>query len=186
MAVKNEKLYVGGLGKEWTTSKGVFVNNNPQWVKVVGHLGDVSHLDWGKNYNEMRAVGGYNFPGYMIFESSAWNVDEKKWYFLPRRASKESYDEKLDERRATNLMITADENFEKVSYKTIGTINPVRGYSSFKFVPNTNGKFIIALKSEEDSGETRTYVTVFNTNGYILVKDAIISDKFKYEGIEFI
>lgn len=36
MVVKDQKLYVGGLGKEWTTATGVFVNNNPQWVKVVG------------------------------------------------------------------------------------------------------------------------------------------------------
>ena len=28
-------LYVGGLGKEWTTSKGVLVNHNPQWIKMV-------------------------------------------------------------------------------------------------------------------------------------------------------
>ena len=39
MTVKDEKLFIGGLGKEWTTSKGVMVNHNPQWVKVVGHLG---------------------------------------------------------------------------------------------------------------------------------------------------
>jgi soluble calcium-activated nucleotidase 1 len=39
MSVKDEKLFIGGLGKEWTTAKGVMVNHNPQWVKVVGHLG---------------------------------------------------------------------------------------------------------------------------------------------------
>ncbi len=186
MTVKDRKLYVGGLGKEWTTSKGEFVNNNPQWIKVVGHLGDVSHLNWGPNYNSMRAVGGYNFPGYMIFESGAWNTAEHKWYFLPRRASKDAYDEKLDEQRATNLMITSSESFHKVSYQTIGNIVPIRGYSSFKFVPNSNEKLLIALKSEEDAGQTRTYATVFNTNGFILINDVLISDKFKYEGIEFV
>jgi soluble calcium-activated nucleotidase 1 len=186
MAVKDQKLYVGGLGKEWTTAKGVYVNNNPQWVKVVGHLGDVTHLDWGYAYNAMRTLLGFGFPGYMIFESGVWNNAEKRWYFLPRRASKESYDEKLDERRATNHMVWSDEKFENIAYKTVGTVMPVRGYSSFKFVPNTNEKFIVALKTEEDSGETRSYVTVFNTNGYILVKDTIISDKFKFEGIEFV
>lgn len=186
MAVKNRKLYVGGLGKEWTTSKGVLVNRNPQWIKVVGHLGDISHVDWSENYNKIRSLGGYNYPGYMIFESCAWNNVENKWYFLPRRASKEAYDEKLDEQRATNLMISADENFETIIYNPVGTIIPVRGYSSFKFVPNTNERLIVALKSEEDSGNTRTYVSVFDTNGFILVKDKLISDKLKYEGIEFV
>ncbi|CAF0703078.1 unnamed protein product, partial [Brachionus calyciflorus] len=186
MTVKNRKLFVGGLGKEWTTSKGVLVNHNPQWVKVVGHLGDVSHVDWVENYNKIRSEGGYSYPGYMVFESCAWSRNENKWYFLPRRASKESYDEKLDEQRATNLMISADENFEKISYKSIGTIVPIRGYSSFKFVPETNERLIIALKSEEDNGSTRTYVTLFDVSGLILIQDKLISDKLKYEGIEFV
>ncbi|RMZ92860.1 soluble calcium-activated nucleotidase 1 isoform X2 [Brachionus plicatilis] len=186
MTVKDDKLYVGGLGKEWTTGQGVLVNHNPQWIKVVGHLGDVSHVDWVENYNKIRKEGGFMYPGYMVFESCAWSSSEKKWYFLPRRASKERYDEKLDEHRATNLMISADENFENISYKSIGTIVPIRGYSSFKFVPETNERLIIALKSEEDNGSTRTYVTLFDVNGLILVQDKLISNKLKYEGIEFI
>lgn len=186
MAVKDRKMYIGGLGKEWTTPKGELVNHNPQWIKIVGHLGDIAHVDWTENYNSMRSHGGYLFPGYMIFESSAWSPHENKWYFLPRRASHDPYDEKLDEKRATNLMIKTDEDFANVDYHTIGEIVPVRGYSSFKFVPNTDSKVIIALKSEEDEGQTRTYVSVFDINGYILVKDRLISDHLKYEGIEFV
>lgn len=34
MTVKDDDLWVGGLGKEWTTTEGVFVNYNPMWVKV--------------------------------------------------------------------------------------------------------------------------------------------------------
>ncbi|VDO51785.1 unnamed protein product [Onchocerca flexuosa] len=34
MTVKDGNLYVGGLGKEWTTTEGVFVNENPMWIKV--------------------------------------------------------------------------------------------------------------------------------------------------------
>ena len=123
----------------------------------------------------------------MIFESCVWNDLDKKWYFLPRRASRESYDEDLDEKRATNLLITADIDFQNVIYKEIGKIIPVRGYSSFKFVPGTNNRLIIALKSEEEDGKTRTYVTLFDKlNGNILVKDQLISNSLKYEGIEFV
>lgn len=167
-------------------SKGVLVNHNPQWIKVVGHIGDVSHLDWSENYNKIRKEGGYSYPGYMIFESCVWSNKDKRWVFLPRRASKEPYDENLDEQRATNLLIFSDEKFNKITYRSIGDIIPLRGYSSFKFVPNTNERLIIALKSEEESGKTRTYITLFDINGFILVKDQLISDKFKYEGIEFI
>lgn len=35
MAKKGNELYVGGLGKEWTTTEGVFVNYNPMWIKVI-------------------------------------------------------------------------------------------------------------------------------------------------------
>jgi soluble calcium-activated nucleotidase 1 len=186
MTVKDQKLYVGGLGKEWTTAKGAYVNDYPQWIKIVGHIGDVRHVNWAKNYNKIREKGGFMYPGYMIFESCSWNNREKKWYFLPRRASKELYDETLDEKRATNLMIVADEKFEEISMQPIGIVVPLRGYSSFKFVPNTDERIIIAIKSEEDEGKTRTYVTLFDTNGYILVQDQLISDKLKYEGIEFV
>lgn len=187
MTVKDEKLFVGGMGKEWTTAKGVLVNHNPQWVKVVGHLGDVSHIDWRDNYESIRKVGGFTYPGYMIFESCVWNEKEKKWYFLPRRASQERYDEELDEKRATNLLVIADEDFQNVKYKQIGEVVPVRGYSSFKFVPHTNKRLIIALKSEEDEGNTKTYITLFDRlDGNIIIKDQIISSSLKYEGIEFI
>jgi soluble calcium-activated nucleotidase 1 len=130
--------------------------------------------------------GDYLFPGYMIFESSVWNEIEKKWIFLPRRASKDSYDELMDEKRATNLLITTDEHFNEVVYKKIGEPMPLRGYSTFKFVPNTNNQLIIALKTEEDSGKTRSFATLFDLNGNILVKDRLISDSMKYEGIEFV
>ena len=50
MAVKDKQLYIGGLGKEWTTPKGVALNDYPQWIKVVGQMGDVGHVNWSKNY----------------------------------------------------------------------------------------------------------------------------------------
>ena len=189
MSVKDDLLYVGGLGKEWTTATGELVNHNPQWIKVVNHLGYVQHIDWTANYNKIRQSLGYSYPGYMIFESGVWNKQLNKWFFLPRRASKESYDEKLDEKRATNILIKTDAHFESVNGKNIGELNLVRGYSSFKFIPNLddpNEYIVVALKTEEDAGRISSYITVFNINGFILLKDQLVSDKFKYEGIEFV
>lgn len=42
----------------------------------------------------------------------------KKWMFLPRRASNEKYNDKTDERKGTNMMVYADEDFSNV--KVIG------------------------------------------------------------------
>ncbi|VDM70796.1 unnamed protein product, partial [Strongylus vulgaris] len=44
LTVKGDKLYVGGLGKEWTTTDGVYVNDNPMWIKVVSRNGKVNPL----------------------------------------------------------------------------------------------------------------------------------------------
>lgn len=63
LAVKDEHLYVGGLGKEWTTTTGEVVNENPEWVKVIGYKGDVSHENWVMNYNALRAAAGIRPPG---------------------------------------------------------------------------------------------------------------------------
>ena len=35
MVVKDEKLYIGGLGKEWTTTNGEYLHSYPQWVKSI-------------------------------------------------------------------------------------------------------------------------------------------------------
>lgn len=63
MAVKDEHLYVGGLGKEWTTTKGEVVNDHPEWVKVVGFQGDVEHQSWVPQYNSLRSAAGIEPPG---------------------------------------------------------------------------------------------------------------------------
>ena len=61
--VKDERLWVGGLGKEWTTTEGVVQHLNPQWVKSIGVHGDVLHHDWIENYQSLRRYGGYDRPG---------------------------------------------------------------------------------------------------------------------------
>lgn len=63
MAVKDKHLFIGGLGKEWTTTEGEFVNHNPEWVKVVGYRGDVWHEDWVPTYHSLKAAAGIESPG---------------------------------------------------------------------------------------------------------------------------
>ena len=57
---------------------------------------------------------------YVIHESAAWSPFNKKWYFLPRRASNERYNDVDDEHRATNLMITADAHLNNMETTHIG------------------------------------------------------------------
>ena len=111
LAVKDEHLYVGGLGKEWTTTTGEVMNENPEWVKVVGHRGSVDHENWVSSYNALRAAAGIRPPGYLIHESACWSDTLQRWFFLPRRASHERYSEKDDERKGSNLLLSAAQDF---------------------------------------------------------------------------
>jgi len=183
--VKDDLLYVGGLGKEWTTQTGEVVNLNPQWVKSVGHTGDVLHHDWHENYDALREHGGFLPPGYLIHESGVWSDVHKMWFFLPRRGSTERYDDVADERRAINLLFTVTEDFQQVKISEMGPHSSTRGFSSFKFVPGTNDSLIVALKSEEDAGKIVTYVTVLTIDGDVIMEEQPVGD-IKYEGIEFV
>lgn len=68
--MKDEHLYVGGLGKEWTTTTGEVMNENPEWVKVVGHRGSVDHENWVSSYNALRAAAGIRPPGKQLLSLS--------------------------------------------------------------------------------------------------------------------
>jgi soluble calcium-activated nucleotidase 1 len=88
--------------------------------------------------------------------------------------------------KGCNYLLIADENFENIQAVKIGELKPTRGYSSFKFIPDTHDSIIVALKTEELNGSTSTFVTVFDINGNILHPDEKIITDYKYEGFEFI
>ncbi|XP_072240436.1 soluble calcium-activated nucleotidase 1b isoform X2 [Leuresthes tenuis] len=185
LAVKDEHLFVGGLGKEWTTTSGEVVNNNPEWVKVVGYNGDVEHENWVPYYNALRSAAGIEPPGYLIHESAAWSNRLQRWFFLPRRASHQHYEETADERRATNLLLSTPADFSDIKARRVGPLDPTHGFSSFKFIPDTDDQIILALKSEEDAGRIATYIIAFTLDGRVLMPETKIGD-VKYEGLEFI
>lgn len=56
-------MWVGGLGKEWTTATGELVNHNPQFVKSVSVNGEVRHHDWKPRYQKLAKALGITFPG---------------------------------------------------------------------------------------------------------------------------
>lgn len=184
--VKNEQLYVGSMGKEWTNAGGDFQNYNPMMVKVIGVNGEVKTLNWVQNYKALRKALDIDWPGYLIHESGAWSEINQKWFFLPRRCSPQKYNETLDEMRGCNYLLIASDDFSDVQKIKIGELKPTRGFSSFKFVPDSHDSIIIALKTEELNGSTSTYVTVFDTKGNILHDDEKIHTDYKYEGFEFI
>jgi soluble calcium-activated nucleotidase 1 len=189
MTVKDNNLYVGGLGKEWTTTEGVFVNYHPMYVKRVGHNGDIQHINWVENYKKLRKALNIEWPGYMIHESCQWSDIHRKWFFMPRRASHEPYTEASDEYAGTDLLLITDENFNSVEVKHVGNKGTgYRGFSAFGFVPGLSDDIIAAVKSEEKDGiPVASYLTVFRlSDGHVLLDEEPLKGAHKFEGIAFI
>ncbi|CAF4824225.1 unnamed protein product [Pieris macdunnoughi] len=183
--IKDEILYVGSMGKEWTTASGEFQTYDPMWVKAINIHGEVQHLNWVHQYKTIRRSIGIEWPGYMIHESGMWSEINNKWYFLPRRCSQQPYNESRDEVMGCNYLITADNNFNSCKAKQITKLQPKHGFSSFKFIPGTDDEAIVALKTTEFEGKTATYISAFRTDGTVLLDNSFVED-LKFEGIEFI
>jgi len=182
--VKDDTMYIGGLGKEWTTVDGEILSRDPQWVKTIDSEGRVQHHSWVHVYEALREATGTSNPGYLIHEAVRFHPVSRRWYFLPRRVSFEAYNDIADEKRGANVVISTDEQFGDIKISHIGPAIPTHGFSSFVFVPFRENE-VVALKTEEVDGEIATYLTVFNLNGHILLEETKIGD-VKFEGIEFL
>ncbi|KAK7870612.1 hypothetical protein R5R35_009111 [Gryllus longicercus] len=184
-AVRNRRLWLGGLGKEWTSPTGELINLNPQWVKVVAPGGEAVPINWREKYNKLRRAVGIEFPGYMIHEAVCWSPVHQKWVFLPRRASKDPYNEHRDEEMGTNLILTADEDFEDIKVSRVGEVVATRGFSSFKFLPDSGDSVVVALRTQETRERVATFITAFTLAGAVLLPDTLVAER-KFEGFEFI
>ena len=82
-------------------------------------------------------------------------------------------------------MLSCSPGFERVVVSRAGPLSPTHGFSSFKFVPDTDDQLVLALKSEEVGGTVATYILAFTLDGRILLPETKIGE-VKYEGLEFI
>lgn len=183
--VKDGELYVGSIGKPWTTGTGEVVNYDPMFVKKIDEHGKVHHINWKKNFEKLQEVYGNPHPGYMVHEAVEWSAFHKKWFVLPRRISKESYDEVKDNERGANTLFIASEDFSDVKMVKVGddSYPKTRGFSTMKFIPGRPNE-IIALRTEEVGEQMKTYVTIFDITGKIILPDTHVFDD-KLEGLEF-
>ncbi|KIH44840.1 Apyrase [Ancylostoma duodenale] len=167
-----------GMKVEWLTIKDGF-------LYAGGHGTEYRNQTTGKVVSEdpisMRKQAGYDTPGYLTHEAVQWSDIQKKWYFLPRKASTKIYNEKEDEEKGANLLITSAD-LKKFDSQT----TQKEGYSAFDFVPETEDKILVALKSKEVGNVTESYITVFDDDGITLLEDQKLDDGLKFEGIYFI
>ena len=110
---------------------------------MIDAQGTVRSVDWSDNYNAMRRATNTLFPGYLIIEALEWDGFHRQWVCLPRRVSLDPYDEDADEKRGSNIMIRASEDFSAIQVMETGVLTPTRGFSSFKFLPGSRNQVIL-------------------------------------------
>ncbi|KAJ0057692.1 hypothetical protein NL108_011913 [Boleophthalmus pectinirostris] len=110
-------------------------------------------------------AAGIKPPGNFIYESATWSDTLQCWLFLQRHASEQSYEETADEHRGTDMVLSCSVDFKDTGVSRVRYLNPTRGFSSFKFVLNTDDQIILALKCEENTGKIATYIMAFTLDG---------------------
>lgn len=195
--VKNGDLYMGSMGKEFTKSDGSIANTNNLWVSVYKSNGQLVREDWSEKYTFVRQQLGASHPGYLIHEAILWSEDLQSWLFLPRRISSEAYDENKDERMGSNkiCIVNDDFTFAKVVTIPFSVLDPLHGFSTFAFVPGTNDRHALAVRTVEEDCvggdeavcKQRSYFVVFDVlTGQVLMDEQQYEEGIKFEGIEFV
>lgn len=195
--VKNGELFIGSMGKEYTRPDGTIKNKNNLWIAVVNTDGEVTRYDWSKQYDFVRSRLGASPPGYVIHEAVLWSEVLKKWIFFPRRISTETYDDVKDERMGSNKILLVDEDFTESQLVEVNfaEVDPLHGFSTTAFVPGTNERHVLAIRSveedcvggDEDKCKQRSYMVVFDVlTGEVLMDEVQIDDAVKFEGVEFV
>lgn len=185
--VKDGELYMGSVGKEFTDNNGNVLGDSNLWVAVLDESGNIRHEDWTARFAGVRKALGCDYPGYVIHEAIEWSSVHRKWFILPRRVSTEAYDDMADEKRGSNKLVIASEDFSSFQVIQVGKVTPLRGFSSFKFLPRSDDRTIVAIKSveiEADQFQT-SFITVFDIEGHVLLEETELPGNHKFEGIAF-
>lgn len=197
--VKDNLLYMGSMGKEYTRPDGSILNENNLWIGILNARGELRRENWKPAYSLVRQALDAEAPhGYIIMEAILWSEHLRKWVFLPRRISSTPYEEVQDEKMGGTKLVLVDEAFTKAKVVDIKIpskdMDPLRGFSSFAFVPGTQDKHAITIRSvEEDctgpleNCKQRSYFMVLNVlTGDVLSEETKYPENQKFEGIEFV
>ncbi|MCX6131234.1 MAG: hypothetical protein NTX25_19515, partial [Proteobacteria bacterium] len=141
-AIQNGDLYFGGHGREFTDGKDPpkIMTRDNLWIKRISKRDHrIAHIDWTEPFETLRSAAGLSFPGYLEHEAATFSEKKQEWLFLPRRYSKQAYDEEKNELRAWNQGIMMKTNLSSAELIDLGMDKIAeRGFSSVKFVPGTN------------------------------------------------
>uniref|UniRef100_A0A1I7UAC9 Apyrase n=1 Tax=Caenorhabditis tropicalis TaxID=1561998 RepID=A0A1I7UAC9_9PELO len=194
MTIRNNDLYLGSSGHEVVTATGEYINDDEMYIRVISPNGAMVAEDWTARFVKLRRAVGIHFPGFMIHEAIHWSEVHKKWFFLPRYASKLPFNAATVYETGANMLLSTSDCFCDTKVVYIGKQDVHRGFSAFQFIPGTNDEIIVALKTSEvpanpekpfENKIFNTWITIFKIDGTIILEDQALEDGVKYEGIEF-
>jgi soluble calcium-activated nucleotidase 1 len=191
---KDGKLWIGSTGKERTDDDGNVVHEGEMWIKIIDPSTlEIENVDWRPVYNGLRdAAICKQGAGYMIHESCRWSDIHQKWFFLPRKASRELYDEIKDASKCVNLMMAAEDGITesdggKVLMQPYLSKSDLRGCSDFLFVPGTNDTHLFVIRTEESlEGVITTFASVVDLEANVLLEECEIAQDRKFEGAAWV
>eukprot|EP00658_Telonema_sp_P-2_P067982 TRINITY_DN5691_c0_g1_i1.p1 TRINITY_DN5691_c0_g1~~TRINITY_DN5691_c0_g1_i1.p1 ORF type:complete len:347 (+),score=72.37 TRINITY_DN5691_c0_g1_i1:237-1277(+) len=173
-------LYLGSTGKPWKGTR------DSEWVKRIDpETNQVSHLDWGTRFARLRHETNTSTPGYLWHEAVEYWDQKGLWVFAPRKESSGNYDEKTDELKGSNLVLTLDPDTNQVESFRIGTRDQRWGWSAIRAVPGDDRDIFAALRVSEVDGDTHTTLHLFDLQGNLYTEPVPVGKGRKFEGIDF-
>jgi hypothetical protein len=157
-----------------------------QYIKKITKNGRVIHVDWTETYEGVATSLGVNQKkGFVVHEAVAWSDIHQKWLFAPRRLSKAKYDKATYSKTGTNSAVWADDQRKEFEPTTFGEQNETTGFTDIKFIPGTEDKLVLALKSGLDGDKLFSSLSVYDWEGKEIMKDVVVAEGV-YAGVEFL
>lgn len=190
--VKDGVLWVGSVGKEWTTRTGEIDldDRGSEWVKAIEDSGRVRNVNWGPVYAALRQATNTSLStgGWLWHEAVHWDPRTRRWIFLPRKESHSTpFIPGATSELGSNLLLIVSEGFTSIDVRRVGPLELDRGFTAVRKVPGTEQDFV-ALKVKETKGEVKSWITVFDLDGNLLLDPnpfEFVGD-LKFEGLEFL
>lgn len=185
VARKHSDLYLGSHGT---------LSGGREIVAVLSLIDKfIKYENFEFHYEKMRQIARIrNGNGYIAFETAIFDNIRDEWLFIPRKISHQPFDAKPDESVGCTKMFRCSKDFCNIELISIGReedlteLDKHTGYSSAKLIPGSPKSEIFAIKTTEKDGKLRSYYQVFDRNGIIMKPLTLISDKHKFEGVEFL
>jgi soluble calcium-activated nucleotidase 1 len=184
---KGDYLYVGGTGQPWVDAQGAVVSRSSMWIKTISPTGVIRNIDWTQPYETLKRAMGVGEQGYLTHECALWSSKLRRWIFIPRHVSNTKYVPGNEREHGSTAILISDATFTQVlTVQLQGTSEyPKAGVTDCKFIPNGREREIIIVKIDEGATDKfRSFVSVINTDGEVLMPDVPMPKEWKFEGIE--